>query len=131
MARDLIDFFSLENIPSHGSTVFEINMLKEDGTSEAAEDNGGVVRDSLTELWGTFYLQYTDGKTNKVHLLRQDMADVQWKSVASVIRMGFYQEKVFRIKRTPSFMQQAIVCACTESGLIDSFLKMFQRWVEV
>lgn len=50
MARDLIDFFSQENIPSHGSTVFEINMLKDDGTPEAAEDNGGVMRDSLTEF---------------------------------------------------------------------------------
>lgn len=50
VARDLIDFFSQENIPSHGSTVFEINMLKDDGTPEAAEDNGGVMRDSLTEF---------------------------------------------------------------------------------
>lgn len=50
VARDLIDFFSQENIPSHGSTVFEINMLKDDGRPEAAEDNGGVMRDSLTEF---------------------------------------------------------------------------------
>lgn len=42
---------------------------------------------------------------------------------ASVIRMGFYQEKVFPIKVAPSFMQQAIFGACTESDLIDSFLK--------
>lgn len=51
------------------------------------------------------------------------MTDVQWKSVASVIRMGFYQEKVFPIKVAPSFMQQAIFGACLESDLIDSFLK--------
>lgn len=51
------------------------------------------------------------------------MTDVQWKSVASVIRMVFYQEKVFPIKVAPSFMQQAIFGACTESDLIDSFLK--------
>lgn len=123
VARDLIDFFSQENIPSHSSTVFEINMLKEDGTPEAAEDNGGVMRDSLTEFWDTFYLQYTEGNTYKVPVLRHDMTDVQWKSVASVIRMGFYQEKVFPIKLAPSFMQQAIFGACTESDLIDSFLK--------
>lgn len=123
VARDLIDFFSQENIPSHSSTVFEINMLKEDGTPEAAEDNGGVMRDSLTEFWDTFYLQYTEGNTYKVPVLRHDMTDVQWKSVASVIRMGFYQEKVFPIKLAPSFMQQAIFGACAESDLIDSFLK--------
>lgn len=123
VARDLIDFFSQANIPSHSSTVFEINMLKEDGTPEAAEDNGGVMRDSLTEFWDTFYLQYTEGNTYKVPVLRHDMTDVQWKSVASVIRMGFYQEKVFPIKLAPSFMQQAIFGACTESDLIDSFLK--------
>lgn len=51
---DLIDFFSQETIPSHGSTVFERNMLKEDGTPDAAEDNGGLMQDSLTEICDTF-----------------------------------------------------------------------------
>lgn len=100
---DLIDFFSQETIPSHGSTVFERNMLKEDGTPDAAEDNGGLMQDSLTEFCDTFYLQYTEGNTYKVPELRHDMTDVQWKSVAFVIRMGFYQEKVFPIKLFPIF----------------------------
>ena len=35
-------------------------MLKEDGTPEAAENNGGVMQDALTEFWDTFYLQYAN-----------------------------------------------------------------------
>ncbi|XP_078333019.1 uncharacterized protein LOC111100619 isoform X2 [Crassostrea virginica] len=123
VCRDLIDFFSRDNIEIHDSTEFEINMLKEDGTPEAAEDNGGVMRDALTEFWDTFYLQYTEGNAFKVPVLRHDMTEIQWKSVAFVIRMGFIQEKVYPIKLVPSFMQQAIFGACIESDLIHSFLK--------
>lgn len=41
----------------------------------------------------------------KVFVLRYDMIDVQWKLVVFVIRMGFYQEKVFLIKFVLFFMQ--------------------------
>ena len=56
-------------------------------------------------------------------VLHHDMTEVQWKSVASVIRMGFLQEGVYPIKLVPSFMQQASFGACIESDLIHSFLK--------
>ena len=48
--RDLIDFFCRDNIEVHDLTEFEINMLKENGTQEAAEDNGGEIRDAITEF---------------------------------------------------------------------------------
>ena len=50
MCRDLIEFFYRDNIEVHDSTVFEINKLSKDWTPEAAEDNGEVMRDALTEL---------------------------------------------------------------------------------
>lgn len=52
-------------------------MLRENGTPEVAEDNGGVMRDSLTEFWDTFYLQFTEGNECKVPVLRHDMTDVK------------------------------------------------------
>ena len=82
------------------------------------------MRDALTEFLDTFYLQYlqyTEGNSFKVPILLHDLTEVQWKSVASVIRMGFIQERVYPIKLVQSFMQQAILGVCIESALIHSF----------
>ena len=35
---------------------------------ERAEDNGGVLRDSLTEFWETFYMRYCIGKECRYQL---------------------------------------------------------------
>ena len=61
VSRDLIVFFSKnENVDTLDSqlTTFEIQMLKEDGSTEVAEDNGGVMLDALCKFWDTFYLQF-------------------------------------------------------------------------
>ena len=123
VCHDLIDFFSKEENQSNCLTTYEIKMLKEDGSPEAAEDSGGVTRDALTEFWETFYLQYTEGNTYKVPVLRHDMTEVKWKAVATVIKIGFSQEGVYPIKMAPSFMQQAIFGVCIQKDLLDSFLK--------
>ncbi|XP_033736059.1 uncharacterized protein LOC117324357 [Pecten maximus] len=98
-------------------------MLKENGTPEIAEDNGGVLRDALSEFWDTFYLQYTEDNSYKVPVIRHDMTEIQWRAIAKVIRMGYVQEGMFPIKLAPSFMQQAIFSQCNDSEVIDSFLK--------
>ncbi|OWF36793.1 hypothetical protein KP79_PYT02860 [Mizuhopecten yessoensis] len=120
VCRDLIAFFSHDQ---SNNSKFEIKMLKEDGTQEIAEDNGGVMRDALSEFWDTFYLQYTEGNSYKVSVIRHDMTGTQWRAVAKVIKMGYGQEGVFPIKLAPSFMQQAIFGQCNDSEVIDSFLK--------
>ena len=56
-------------------------------------------------------------------VLRHDMTEVQWKYVASVIRIGFIQERVYPIKLVPFSMQQTVFDACIEFDLIHSFLK--------
>ena len=88
-------------------------MLKADGLPELAEDNGGVMRDALSEFWETFYLQYTEGNTYKVPVLRHDMTDIKWKAVAAIIKIGFQQEEVHPIKLAAPFMQQAIFAPVT------------------
>ena len=80
------------------SVTYEVKMLKEDGSSELAEDNGGVMQDALTEFWDTFYLQYTVGNNFKVPWIRHDMSESHWQSVAMVLVMGFKQEGIFPIK---------------------------------
>ena len=104
-------------------TTFEIQMLKEDGSTEVAEDNGGVMRDALCEFWDTFYLQFTEGNTYKILVLRHDMSETQWTAVAAVIKMGYRQEAVFPIRLAQPFMPQAIFGRCNNDDLVDAFLK--------
>ena len=104
-------------------TTIEIQMLKEDGSTEVAEENGGVMRDALCEFWDTFYLHFTEGKTYKIPVLRHDMSETQWMAVAAVIKMGYRQEAVFPIRLAQPFMQQAIFGRCNNDDLVDAFLK--------
>jgi hypothetical protein len=123
VCRDLIEFFSDSNCPPYHLNTFEMKMLKEDGTEELAEDNGGVMRDALSEFWETFYLQFTEGNLYKVPVIRHDMTEAHWRAVAIVIRLGFLQENVFPIRMAPAFMQQAIFGVSNGSDLIESFLR--------
>ena len=50
VCQELIKFFSEKENASPVGTTFEVKMLKNDGTAELAEDNGGVLRDALTEF---------------------------------------------------------------------------------
>ena len=92
VSRNLITFFSKnENVDTLDSqlTTFDIQMLKEDGSTEVAEENGGVMLDALCTFWDTFYLHVTEGKTYKIPVLRHDMSETQWTAVAAVIKMGY------------------------------------------
>ena len=117
--NDLITFF-MKNAYS-SSLKYEVKMLQEDGTPELAEDNGGVIRDALTEFWDTFYLQYTVGNSFKIPCVRHDMSESHWKAVAMVILMGYKQEGIFPIKLAPPFMKYALFGEITDP--VDPFLK--------
>ena len=69
-------------------TTLEIQLLEEGGSPEVAEDNGGVMRDALCELLNTFYLQFTEGNTYTIPVLRHDMSETQWTTVAAAIKTG-------------------------------------------
>ena len=55
------------------------------------------------------YLQYTEGNAFKVPVLRHNMTEIQLKSVASVIRMGFIQERIYPIKLVPSLIRMSYI----------------------
>lgn len=122
VCHDLINYFSCqENVDAH-STSFEIVMLKQDGTREVAEDNGGVLRDAMTEFLESFYLQYTVGNDYVVPVLRHDMTKENWMAVAAVFRMALKQENIFPVKIAPPFMHQAIFGEC-DKDLLEPFMK--------
>lgn len=45
-------------------------MITPNGDVEGSFDLAGVYRDSLTELWKTFYESYTEGTNYKIPFIR-------------------------------------------------------------
>ena len=91
--NDMIEYFKGINI--HGTQTCEIKMFLPNGEAEAAEDNGGVFRDALSEFWETFYSNCTDGDTVRVPITVHTMMQDEWIAVAKVIYFGYKQEGFF------------------------------------
>ncbi|XP_033102039.1 uncharacterized protein LOC117105102 [Anneissia japonica] len=106
--QDFVDFFSLEENRNCRTTTFEAKMVKGNGEIEIAEDNGGVMRDALSEFYQTFYLQCTTGNTVSVPVLRHDMDSTHWGAVAEVLHLAYRQEHMFPVKIAMPFMQQVL-----------------------
>lgn len=66
----------------------KIQLVLPDGTTEMACDDGGVVRDCLSEFWNEFYDQCTMRNAFKVPFLRHDFAQQQWESIGRIIAFG-------------------------------------------
>ncbi|KAI4810936.1 hypothetical protein KUCAC02_013863 [Chaenocephalus aceratus] len=67
---------------------FKIKLVLPDGKAEMAYDDGGVVRDCLSEFWKEFYEQCTMGNTFRVPFLRHAFGEKQWESVGRMLSDG-------------------------------------------
>ena len=103
----MIEFASNHEMDISSQT-YEVKVINQSGIEEAAEDNGGVMRDSLTEFWDTFYMQLCIGNEYKLPVLRHDMTAPLWKSVAKIIRLGWEKENIFPVKLAPPFIEQCL-----------------------
>ncbi|MEQ2316911.1 hypothetical protein AMECASPLE_037275, partial [Ameca splendens] len=86
---------------------FKIQLVLPDGTPEMGYDDGGVVRDCLSEFWKEFYDQCTTGNTYRVPFLRHDYGQSQWESVGRIIVFGWTREKYLPMKIAPVILEQA------------------------
>nr|XP_033958257.1 uncharacterized protein LOC117460791 [Pseudochaenichthys georgianus] len=117
--RELILVFSEENIMEND---FHFQVILPDGKLEKAVDDGGVMRDILSEFWNDFYEQCTMGNGFKVPYLRHDFGKQEWESVGRIITFGWQKEKYLPVKLSPVLLEQAVL-GFVESDLVDSFLK--------
>ncbi|XP_032446109.1 uncharacterized protein LOC116737195 [Xiphophorus hellerii] len=114
---------------------FKIQLVLPDGTPEMGYDDGGVVRDCLSEFWKDFYDQCTTGNTYKVPFLRHDYGQQQWESVGRIIVFGWTREKYLPMKIAPVILEQAAF-GQVKSEVVENFLKcmseserfVFQSW---
>uniref|UniRef100_A0A096MIJ3 HECT domain-containing protein n=1 Tax=Poecilia formosa TaxID=48698 RepID=A0A096MIJ3_POEFO len=109
---------------------FKIQLVLPDGTPEMGYDDGGVVRDCLSEFW-----KCTTGNTYKVPFLRHDYGQQQWESVGRIIVFGWTREKYLPMKIAPVILEQAAF-GQVKSEVVENFLKcmpeserfVFQSW---
>ena len=103
----------------------EVQMIGQLGKPESGEDNGGVLRDALTEFWNSFQLKYTLGHDLKVPVIVHTMGMDNWKAVGKVIVVGFRQVGHFPIQMAPPFLHSCLYgnnAAVDDKDLLDSFL---------
>ncbi|XP_062399900.1 uncharacterized protein LOC134089473 [Sardina pilchardus] len=117
--RELISHFCDESIML--DDVY-IQVVLPNGRLEKAVDEGGVLRDVLTEFWQDFYEQCTLGNAFKVPFLRHDFGKQQWESIGRIILLGWRKEKYLPIKMAPVILEQAAL-GCVTSNLVDIFLR--------
>ena len=88
---------------AHG--IVTMACILPNGEVELAEDNGGVMRDVLSELWNSFYDSCTLGSDIKVPCLRHDFEAADWKAIAHVLAMGWILQRMIPIRLAPRFLR--------------------------
>ena len=68
--KELIQFFTEKDTASLRGAVVHVTMILPNGKEEAGEDNGGVMRDMLSEFWQTFYDNLCEYKCNQSPLTK-------------------------------------------------------------
>ncbi|KAI4799922.1 hypothetical protein KUCAC02_016460 [Chaenocephalus aceratus] len=114
---------------------FKIKLVLPDGKAEMAYDDGGVVRDCLSELWKEFYEQCTMGNTLRVPFLSHGVGEKQWESVGRIIAFGWARATYLPVKIAPVILEQAS-SGCIKSDLVENFLQympesdrsVFESW---
>ncbi|XP_019209152.1 uncharacterized protein LOC109197829 isoform X1 [Oreochromis niloticus] len=116
---ELISHFSDKDLED---VDIKIQFVLPDGTPEMAHDDGGVVRDCLSEFWKEFYDQCTTGNVCKVPFLRHDFGQQEWESVGRIIAFGWVREKYLPVKIAPAILEQAAF-GYVKSDIVEDFLK--------
>lgn len=117
--RQLIAHFCDESVLTDG---ISMKVILPDGRLENAVDEGGVLRDVLSEFWHDFFEQCTLGNSFKVPYLRHDFGHQQWQSIGRIIAFGWQKEKYLPVKIAPVMLEQA-AHGCLTTSLVDCFLR--------
>ncbi|KAK3084031.1 hypothetical protein FSP39_007063 [Pinctada imbricata] len=115
MLQDLITFFKDNTDVDFRIDTISVQIILPNGDKEQAYDDGGVMRDMLTEFWADFYEQCTTGQTIRVPCLRHDFQQNDWKAVARILAMGWIMQRMLPIRLAPSFLKSSLFGSASES----------------
>ncbi|XP_041861569.1 uncharacterized protein LOC121652708 isoform X2 [Melanotaenia boesemani] len=111
-----------DGLVSINDCLLEIEMIQPNGSTEKGEDNGGVLRDALSEYWETFIVKCTSGNIIKIPVTRHDMKDV-WENIAKVMVLGYNMVKYFPIVLPKPFLSHCLGLEIQDDDLFSSFLE--------
>lgn len=106
--------------------IIEFTVILPNGTTETAEDSGGVTRDVLTEYWEAFYTENTTGIVCKIPVLRHDYGHDEWKSVAKIVLFGLKNAGYFPVRISAPFMEYCLYGSYS-SNLLEAYFKMIPQ----
>ena len=101
--EELENFFMYNDFEMRQQNL-QIQMVLPNGETELGEDNGGILRDCLTEYWDTFYMNRTLGHTLKVPALTHSVDGKRWEAVGKIMLVGYYYEKYFPTQIASCFL---------------------------
>ena len=101
--EELENFFMYNDFEMRQQNL-QIQMVLPNGETELGEDNGGILRDCLTEYWDTFYMKRTLGHTLKVPALTHSVDGKRWEAVGKIMLVGYYYEKYFPTQIASCFL---------------------------
>ena len=108
------------------NTEVGVSMILPNGREEVAEDSGCVLRDALSEFWGTFRDKCTLGNSVRVPALRHDMQYEHWKATAQILVMGFKQTGYLPVYLAIPFVAVCLQVdqehLCNQENLVSAFL---------
>lgn len=101
----------------------EVEMVLPNGSSEKAEDVGGVLRDAISEFFITFYEVCTMGTDMKIPTLRHDFQDMEWTAIGKIIVESCLWQNYFPIKIAPVFIKSCLGQTYHDDEILDNFLQ--------
>lgn len=105
----------------------KIEMILPNGEAEHGDDVGGILRDSLSEFWSSFYEKCTIGTTYKVPYVRHDFGESEWTAVAKIITAGYNLVKYFPIRLSPVFIMNCLGDEPCQSDTLNNFLEILSE----
>jgi hypothetical protein len=104
--------------------ILTVSRILPNGEKEMAEDTGGVIRDTLSEFWGSFYEMCTSGKEAKVPALRHDLGNTEWCAIGRILIYGYKKTGYWPVKLSKAFILSVISKEELENSiLLDDFWK--------
>lgn len=102
---------------------YEVEMILPNGILEKAQDNGGVLRDAISEYFDTFYKKCTLGNDSKIPMIRHDMKDV-WVLVSKVILFAKIYANYFPIQLATPFLEYCLGIESSDTDIINAFMEV-------
>ena len=102
--------------------MIEVTMLDERSVEEMGSDDGGVMRDTLSEFWESFYSMCCNGEAVKYPRLKHTLHEEDWIAICRILVFGYKACGYYPIKLATSFMLNCFGRSVSEETVLNDFM---------